>query len=163
MTQAKSELSKDDIERIRQLPEHHSGEFDYKFDEQSFARAIIKADRELRGEVGGYRARHSQREKWKHSPTPQNLWECQPLYTVPLTTAPQTELEEAVMAALDDLKLVLDGTMGTKGLETTFVALVEALDPNKVNDTDWDNRYKNAVERFRDLSHKAISKVFSND
>lgn len=40
-------LTDDDIEMIRQQPEHHHGEFDYRFDELSFARAVIVADRTL--------------------------------------------------------------------------------------------------------------------
>ena len=33
-------LTDEQIETIRQQPQHHKGEFDYKFDERSFARAI---------------------------------------------------------------------------------------------------------------------------
>jgi hypothetical protein len=36
-------LTDEQIETIRQQPQHHKGEFDYKFDERSFARAIESA------------------------------------------------------------------------------------------------------------------------
>jgi len=36
-------LTDEQIETIRQQPQHHKGEFDYKFDERSFARAIEAA------------------------------------------------------------------------------------------------------------------------
>jgi hypothetical protein len=156
-------LSDATIESIRQQPEHHNGEFDHTFDEQSFARAVIKADRELRGEIGGYRYRYSESEKWNHGATPQNLWECQPLYTVPKLSKPMTELHETVMAALDDIKLVLDGTMGEFGLQTTFVSLVEALEPERIHGTDWSDRYQNAVSRFKELSHIATAKAGIHD
>ena len=42
-------LTDEQIETIRQQPQHHKGEFDYKFDERSFARAIEAKLREKNG------------------------------------------------------------------------------------------------------------------
>jgi hypothetical protein len=41
--QQRKPLTDEQIETIRQQPQHHKGEFDYEFDELSFARAIEAA------------------------------------------------------------------------------------------------------------------------
>jgi hypothetical protein len=41
--QQRKPLTDEQIEQIRQQPQHHKGEFEYKFDEVSFARAIEAA------------------------------------------------------------------------------------------------------------------------
>jgi hypothetical protein len=58
------------------------------------------------------------------------------------------DLRDSVLSALDDLKLVIDGTMGAVGLETTFVSLVEALEADRAVDSDWRCRRNNAFDRL---------------